>query len=214
MSRDHSASLPPFQGTPDRGVVFDRADARGYALPFLICLAALTLFRLATLAFSQTELFFDEAQYWFWSRELAFGYYSKPPLIAWIIRGATELCGQGEACIRAPSALIHAATATMVFATARQLYDARTGFWSGLVYATLPGVSLSSSLISTDVPLLFFVALSLLAVVKLQASQVVALGSDARHRHWFRPPVEICDELFHPVPCPLCGLDEQTGERC
>ena len=68
----------------------------------LSALRLLTLFRLATLAFSQTELFFDEAQYWFWSRELAFGYYSKPPLIAWIIRGATELCGQGEACIRAP----------------------------------------------------------------------------------------------------------------
>jgi 4-amino-4-deoxy-L-arabinose transferase-like glycosyltransferase len=171
VSRDHSASLPPFQEAQDRGVVFDRADARGYAPPFLICLAALTLFRLATLAFSQTELFFDEAQYWFWSRELAFGYYSKPPLIAWIIRGATELCGQGETCIRAPSTLIHAATAMLVFATAKQLYDARTGFWSGLVYATLPGVSLSSSLISTDAPLLFFVALSLLAVVKLQASR-------------------------------------------
>ena len=146
------------------------AEARDYAWRFFTCLAFLTLFRLVTLAFSQTELFFDEAQYWFWSRELAFGYYSKPPLIAWIIRGATELCGQGEACIRAPSALIHAATATLVFATARQLYDARIGFWSGLVYATLPGVSLSSSLISTDAPLLFFVALSLLAVAKLRAS--------------------------------------------
>ena len=56
----------------------------------------------------------------------------------------------------------------VIFALGRQLYDARTGFWSGLVYATLPGVSLSSSLISTDAPLLFFVALSLLAVVKLQ----------------------------------------------
>jgi 4-amino-4-deoxy-L-arabinose transferase-like glycosyltransferase len=160
--------LPPLQGTRDRGIVFGRTD--DYTRPFFISLAVLTLFRLAALAYSQTELFFDEAQYWFWSRELAFGYYSKPPLIAWIIRGATELCGQGEACIRAPSALIHAATATLVFAIGRQLYDSRNGFWSGLVYATLPGVSLSSSLISTDAPLLFFVALSLLAVVKLQAS--------------------------------------------
>ena len=170
MSRDNSASLPPFRVAPEAGIVLNRADMADYVWPFFYCLAALTLFRLLTLAFSQTELFFDEAQYWFWSRELASGYYSKPPLIAWIIRGATELCGQGEACIRAPSALIHAATATLVFATARQLYDARTGFWAGLVYATLPGVSLSSSLISTDVPLLFFVALSLLAVVKLQTS--------------------------------------------
>ncbi len=117
---------------------------------------------------SNAELFFDEAQYWFWSRELAFGYYSKPPLIGWIIRGATEICGQGEACIRLPSPLFHAATAMVVYAIGRSLYDARIGFWSGLAYATLPGVSLSSSLISTDAPLLLFVALGLLAVVKMQ----------------------------------------------
>ena len=167
VGREQSASLR-YRGTSSS--LLGAADEHGTVLRFMACLAALTIFRLATLAFSQTELFFDEAQYWFWSRELAFGYYSKPPLIAWIIRGATELCGQGEACIRAPSALIHAATAALVFATARHLYDARIGFWSGIVYATLPGVSLSSSLISTDVPLLFFVALSLLAVVKLQTS--------------------------------------------
>jgi 4-amino-4-deoxy-L-arabinose transferase-like glycosyltransferase len=136
----------------------------------LLCVAALTLLRLAALAVSRTDLFFDEAQYWFWSRELAFGYYSKPPLIAWIIRGATEICGMGEACIRAPSPIIHAATALVVYGVGRALYDARIGFWSGLVYATLPGVSFSAGLISTDVPLLFCVALALYALIRMQAS--------------------------------------------
>ncbi len=170
VSFERSAALPPLQRAQNRELASGAADMRRYVGIFAVCLLALTLFRLLTLAFSQTELFFDEAQYWFWSRDLAFGYYSKPPLIAWIIRGATEMCGQGEACIRMPSALIHAATSAVVFALGKQLYDMRTGFWSGLVYATLPGVSLSSSLISTDAPLLFFVALSLLALVKLQAS--------------------------------------------
>jgi 4-amino-4-deoxy-L-arabinose transferase-like glycosyltransferase len=145
--------------------------AENYGFALFICLAALTIFRLAANAFANTDLFFDEAQYWFWSRELAFGYYSKPPLIGWIIRGATELCGQGEACVRAPSALIHAGTALLVFAIGRHLYDARIGFWAGLTYATLPGVSLSSGLISTDAPLLFFVALALSAYLKLRESR-------------------------------------------
>lgn len=140
-----------------------------YALWLLAAVAGLTLFRLAALALSRTDLFFDEAQYWFWSRDLASGYYSKPPLIAWIIRAATELCGMGEACIRSPSPIIHGATALVVGAVGRALYDARIGFWSGLVYATLPGVSFSSGLISTDVPLLFCVALGLLAVVRMRA---------------------------------------------
>ncbi|NJM34353.1 MAG: phospholipid carrier-dependent glycosyltransferase [Rhodomicrobium sp.] len=49
--------------------------------------------------------------------------------------------------------------------------DARIGFWSGVTYATLPGVSLSSSLISTDAPLLFFVALALYALIRMQDSR-------------------------------------------
>jgi 4-amino-4-deoxy-L-arabinose transferase-like glycosyltransferase len=142
------------------------------ALPMLFaCLFLLTAFRLAANYFANTELFFDEAQYWFWSRELAFGYYSKPPLIGWIIRGATEICGPGEACIRAPSALFHAGSALLVFAMGRRLYDERTGFWSAIAYATLPGVSLSSSLISTDAPLLFFVALALYAFIGMRESR-------------------------------------------
>ena len=142
------------------------------ALPLLLmCLFLLTLLRLAANSFANTELFFDEAQYWFWSRELAFGYYSKPPLIGWLIRGATEICGQGEACIRVPSALLHAGTALIVFAIGRRLYDERIGFWSAITYATLPGVSLSSSLISTDAPLLFFVALALYAFIGMRGSR-------------------------------------------
>jgi 4-amino-4-deoxy-L-arabinose transferase-like glycosyltransferase len=136
----------------------------------LVCLAVLTAFRLAALALSRTDLFFDEAQYWFWSRELAFGYYSKPPLIAWIIRGATAVCGMSEACIRAPSPIIHAATALVIYAIGRELYSPRIGFWSGAAYATLPGVSFSSGLISTDVPLLLCVSLALLGLIKLRTS--------------------------------------------
>lgn len=154
-----------------RGDAALQQSAENYALTLFACVAALTVMRVIANIFANTELFFDEAQYWFWSRELAFGYYSKPPLIGWLIRSATELCGQGEACIRAPSALIHAATAMVIFAIGRQLYGPRIGFWSGLTYATLPGVSLSASLISTDAPLLLFVALALLAFLKLRDSQ-------------------------------------------
>jgi len=155
---------------PDAGRAWSLWPAERHIFWLLVCLAVLTAFRLAALALSRTDLFFDEAQYWFWSRELAFGYYSKPPLIAWIIRGATEICGMGEACIRAPAALIHAGTALVVYGIGRALYDARIGFWSALIYATLPGVSLSSGIISTDVPLLFCVALALLALVRMQDS--------------------------------------------
>jgi 4-amino-4-deoxy-L-arabinose transferase-like glycosyltransferase len=130
-------------------------------------LFALLGLRVVALAANATDLFFDEAQYWSWSLEPAFGYYSKPPLIAWVIRVATGLCGPSEFCVRLPSPVIHTATALVIYAIAARLYDARTGFWSAVAFATLPGISLSAGIISTDVPLLFFWALALLAFVHL-----------------------------------------------
>ena len=170
MSRERVISFPGFERLSSKETASATQATQTYAVTLCFCLLALTLARLAANLFSNTDLFFDEAQYWFWSRELAFGYYSKPPLIGWIIRGATEICGQSEACIRSPSALFHAGTALLIYAIGRQLYDARIGFWAGLTYATLPGVSLSSTLISTDVPLLFFIALALFALLKLHES--------------------------------------------
>jgi 4-amino-4-deoxy-L-arabinose transferase-like glycosyltransferase len=130
-------------------------------------LGVLLAVRLVALGFNATDLFFDEAQYWTWSLEPAFGYYSKPPLIAWIIRLSTDTCGLSEFCVRLPSPLIHTVTALVIYATAARLYDARVGFWSAVAFATLPGVSLSAGLISTDVPLLLFWAVALYALVRL-----------------------------------------------
>ena len=148
--------------TVSTGIEAKNRDAR-WILILLGGLAALLCLRLLALAFNLTDLFFDEAQYWAWGEELDFGYYSKPPLIAWIIRAATETCGLGEACIRTPSPILHTLTALGVFLLGRQLYDTRTGALAGLAFATLPGVSLSAALISTDVPLLLFWALALFA---------------------------------------------------
>ncbi len=121
----------------------DWADSHWIGV-FAAGLAALLAVRLGALTFNQTDLFFDEAQYWYWSLEPAFGYYSKPPLIGWIVRVATESCGLSEFCIRLPSPILHTLTATVVMAIGSYLYDLRTGAICGLVFATLPGVSLSA----------------------------------------------------------------------
>ena len=103
-------------------------------------------------------------------KEPAFGYYSKPPLIAWLIAATTAVCGDGEACVRLASPILHTVTAWVIYLIGRDLYDARVGFWSGIVYATLPGVSVSTGLISTDVPFLLCWALALWAFVRLRRS--------------------------------------------
>jgi 4-amino-4-deoxy-L-arabinose transferase-like glycosyltransferase len=154
--------------------------AERWGLRLALVLAALTLWRLASLAWSGLDLYFDEAQYWAWAQEPAFGYFSKPPLLAWLIGATTGLCGDGEACVRISSPLLHALSAILVYAIATQLYDRRIGFWSAIVYATTPGIAFSSALISTDVPLLFFWLAALAAWISLQQGRswtaAVALG--------------------------------------
>src|SRR5580692_6720075 len=76
---------------------------------------ALTFVRLIGLRLSNVDLFIDESQYWSWSRELAFGYFSKPPLLAWLIAAAEHLCGDQEACIRAPAPLLCLGTSLLAY---------------------------------------------------------------------------------------------------
>ena len=140
---------------------------RNYWVALFAILVALLLARLASPLLARTDLFFDEAQYWLWSRELEFGYFSKPPLIAWIIRLATEICGNGEWCVRAASPILYTLTPVFVFLAARRLYDERIAFWSGIGFATLPGTALSSLIISTDVPLLLCWSIAFYGWVRL-----------------------------------------------
>ncbi len=45
----------------------------------------------------------DEAHYWDWSRHLDWSYYSKGPLVAWLIRGGCELFGNTALGVRLPA---------------------------------------------------------------------------------------------------------------
>jgi hypothetical protein len=144
-----------------------RGEAKSRLGLAVAILAGLTLVRLIGLATSVVDLFPDEAQYWAWSRDLAWGYFSKPPLLAWTIAVADHVCGSTEACIRAPAPILYFATSLVVYAIAAALYDDRAAFWASMLTALGTGVVFSARIISTDVPLLFFWALALLAYVKL-----------------------------------------------
>jgi 4-amino-4-deoxy-L-arabinose transferase-like glycosyltransferase len=125
--------------------------------------AAVTLARCLVLFLSPLDLYPDEAQYWWWAQSPALGYFSKPPMIAWIIGLTTGALGNAEWAIRIASPILHGASALFVFAIARRSRDPRTSLLAALAYLTLPGIAWSSGLISTDVPLLFFWAVALFA---------------------------------------------------
>lgn len=145
--------------------------ARAWRLT-LVLVGVLTIVRVVALFATPLELYPDEAQYWLWSRHLDFGYFSKPPAIAWLIWATTRIGGDGEAWLRIGSPLINAATALIISRIATRLYGhERHGAWVGLaaaaIFSLMPGIQLSSVLITTDTPLLFFLALTIWACVAL-----------------------------------------------
>ena len=70
--------------------------------------------RVLALRRSPLDLLPDEAQYWSWSRHLAFGYFSKPPVVAWLISATTALAGNDEWGVRLAAPLVHAATGIVI----------------------------------------------------------------------------------------------------
>jgi 4-amino-4-deoxy-L-arabinose transferase-like glycosyltransferase len=147
------------------------ARSRAWRLT-LVLVGVLTIFRVVALFVTPLELYPDEAQYWLWSRHLAFGYFSKPPVIAWLIWATTHVGGDAEAWLRIGSPLINAGTALVISRIGTRLYgDRPNGAWIGLaaaaIFILMPGIQLSSVLITTDTPLLFFLALMIWACVAL-----------------------------------------------
>jgi hypothetical protein len=128
----------------------------------------ITALRFAFLWRSGAELDFEEAQYWLWAQTPAWGYWSKPPMVAWLIAATTAVCGDTEPCVRLAAPPIQGITAAVVGALGLLLGGPALGIWSAVAYATLPGVALSAVLLTTDLPLLCCWAVALLAFVRLR----------------------------------------------
>ena len=158
-----SAAASPIETPTVAGIPQERP---AYLGRMLAVVGAITLARLIWLAMQSADLYPDEAQYWFWAQHLALGYYSKPPLVAWLIALTTNALGEGEFAIRVSAPLLHAIAALFVYAVGTRISDARIGFWSAFAYASLPGVSLSAFIISTDAVLLPCWAAALYAFVR------------------------------------------------
>ncbi|MBX3483902.1 glycosyltransferase family 39 protein [Phenylobacterium sp.] len=142
-------------------------DAGSETRSAMLLVLALTVARMLALFSTPLELYPDEAQYWLWSRTLDFGYYSKPPVIAWAIWATTAIGGDAEAWVRLSATLFQAGAALTVFLIGRRLYGAPTGLAATALYALMPGVQLSALVAATDAPLLMFLGLTILAYVEL-----------------------------------------------
>src|SRR5262249_3595051 len=112
----------------------------------------------------------DEAHYWDWSRHLDWSYYSKGPLVAWIIRAGCELFGPAALstdgtlmpAIRLPAVLCGSGLLAGLYVLAWQTYRSdRLAFGVVVVGLSLPAFAACSMIMTIDSPFLCFWAWAL-----------------------------------------------------
>jgi len=144
---------------------------------FLIRLLILIVFfsvliRCIAIINTPLELSPDETQYWLWSKSLSWGYFSKPPLIAWLINLSNLIFGDYDFAVRIFAPILHGITALVIFYLSREITsDSVSHFLSSLIWLTLPIVGVGSFLMSTDTPLMLIWTISLLLIVRAYKSE-------------------------------------------
>jgi hypothetical protein len=129
---------------------------------FYLLLAGWTFMNFAFVLSSGFSLAGDEAQYWDWSRRPALGYYSKPPMVAYVIALLTSAGGNEEWAIRSGAILFSSMTIGLVYAlTLRIANRERTALLAALVLLAMPATWAGSVLMTVDPIFCFFWAAAL-----------------------------------------------------
>ena len=129
------------------------------------------IYKIVAIYLTNFDLFGDEAQYWLWSKDLDYGYYSKPPLLAWTIAVFSFFLGSDFFALKMIPVFLYCPVVLVVFIITKKLYEDRFfAFIVSITFFLAPAVSLSSFLISTDILLLFFWSLSLMMVLFIKDS--------------------------------------------
>ena len=156
--------------------------AYGEALGFSLLL--ISLFRIYFILTTPFDLSPDEAHYWEWSRHIDWSYYSKGPMIAYLIYLGTSLFGDTVLGVRAFAVVLSAASSLLLYLMGRDLYDEKTGLASALLLQVVPLYSVYGVLFTIDSPFIFFWVLSLYVFHKLLQRQLYEERKRTFDYHW------------------------------
>ena len=155
---------------------FKEKNNQGIHFFTLFLLLILILFiRLYSIYVLSIPLHFDEAQYWGWSKQLEWGYFSKPPILAFLIKISTSVCGETEFCIRISSPILYFFSSIFIFFSSRLLtQNSYLACLTTLIFYLMPGITFSSYIITTDVPLIFFSSVFAFLIIKIYKNSAVS----------------------------------------
>src|ERR1700712_3150606 len=111
---------PPVQNTlsPERSRTLARRVFAAVILWRLLYLIPFT---------SMFDLVGDESYYWDWGRHLDWGYFSKPPMIGWLMGVVGRVSGDTEWGVRLASLLLGSISLWLLYRLTDTLFGPRTG---------------------------------------------------------------------------------------
>lgn len=146
--------------------LYKRASSRYQSRPhntlLLISILFFSLLRIFYITQNVIDLSPDEAHYWEWSRRLDLSYYSKGPMIAYLIAFGTAVFGDNVFGIRIMAVIFSALSSVLIYMLGKRFFDERTGTAAAILMQVVPLYSAYGVLFSIDSPFIFFWVLSLL----------------------------------------------------
>jgi undecaprenyl-diphosphatase len=140
----------------------DKAKERPYSTILFLCLLSFSLFRIYYILHGALDLTPDEAHYWEWSRRLDLSYYSKGPMIAYLIYIGTSLFGDSVFGIRIMAVLCSTLSSIFLYFLGKKLYDESVGLFSAVLMQIIPLFSTFGFIFTIDSPFILFWTVSLL----------------------------------------------------
>lgn len=132
----------------------------------LILLTVKALLMILWIQFSGLQLAPDESQYWAWSENLDWGYYSKPPGIAWQIWLTTYFLGNTVIGVRMGAVVLSFLISLSVYFLALEAnLKPKTALWAGVISAISPMGFFASYYATTDIGMVLFWTLCCLTLV-------------------------------------------------
>ena len=127
-------------------------------------LVAITAVRLMLAA--HIELHFDEAYYWYWSKNLQASYFDHPPAVAWFIRAGVALFGDNELGVRFFGQLSLFAATIFLFDAAHRAFSLQSALLATAATQATLLLGAGSIVITPDTPLMLFATIALWGLVR------------------------------------------------
>jgi undecaprenyl-diphosphatase len=169
---------------------YERFRVKPYSTSLFVFLLALSLFRIYYIQQGPLDLSPDEAHYWEWSRRLDWSYYSKGPMIAYLIYVGTTILGDNIFGIRVMAVIFSALSSVFMYALGKNMYDEKVGLFSAILLQIIPLFSTYGIIFTIDSPFIFFWVLSLFFFyLSIRNSNMLSLSDNSSALPLSNPPL-------------------------